>query len=155
MELPLRSSSSRPRFTKVATGMLEIELQEVAAALGLAPAIQGVDVGNVLHMDAIDGRCLAELYTDTDPDRVPRWIWAEIHRILEILFAREGIEYVDITAYNFVLETATQKVWIIDFGHAYYTKSVSAAAEGGVRTPDNWFLRQMLEGECGWNPDFA
>jgi predicted Ser/Thr protein kinase len=132
-------------FTKVVSSLLEIELQNVAAKYGFAPRIQHID-GNMVQMDKINGVCLADIYTD-DPTLVPDWIWEEIHRILAILFEREGIEYVDITSYNFVLEIETNKVWIIDFGDAYYTKSIDGIA-------DNWFLRDVLDGEKSWNPDF-
>jgi predicted Ser/Thr protein kinase len=133
-------------FTKVIPDKLEIELQDIAAGYGFAPRIHRVD-GNVVQMDEIKGSCLADIYTD-DPAKVPDWIWEEIHRILAVLFEREGIEYVDITSYNFMLENDTQKVWIIDFGHAYYTTTQDKKAT-------NWFLREVLDGEKSWNPDFA
>jgi len=98
-------------------------------------------------MDRINGVCLADIFTD-NPKTVPDWIWKEIHRILAVLFECEGIEYIDITSYNFVLDIEYNKVWIIDFGHAYYTKSKEGVAE-------NWFLRDVLDGEKSWNPDFA
>jgi len=133
-------------FTKVVASPLEIELQEIAAKYGFAPRIHYVN-GNVVQMDRIKGLCLADVYTD-DPKMVPDWIWKEIHRILAVLFECEGIEYIDITSYNFVLEIDSNKVWIIDFGHAYYTKSTDGKAK-------NWFLRDVLEGEKSWNVDFA
>jgi RIO-like serine/threonine protein kinase len=133
-------------FTKVVASPLEIELQDIASEYGFAPRNQHID-GDVVQMDRINGVCLADIFTD-DPEKVPEWIWEEIHRILAVLFEREGIEYIDITAYNFVLEIDTDKVWIIDFGHAYYTNSTDGVAE-------NWFLRDVLDGEKSWNPDFA
>jgi len=133
-------------FTKVVDSPLEIELQDIAATYGFAPRIHHAD-GNVVQMDRIKGLCLADVYTD-DPKNVPDWIWKEIHRILAVLFECEGIEYIDITSYNFVLEIESNKLWIIDFGHAYYTKSTDGKAE-------NWFLRNVLEGEKSWNVDFA
>jgi len=133
-------------FVKNVSSYLEIELQTIAANYGFAPQIHHAD-GDLIQMEAIKGHCLADLYTD-DPKKVPDWIWDEIHRILAILFEREGIEYVDITSYNFIQENDTNKIWIIDFGHAYYTKSSDGDAE-------NWFLREILEGEKSWNPDFA
>ena len=136
-------------FTKVIPDNLEIELQEIAAGYGFAPRIHRVD-GNVVQMDEIKGHCLADIYTD-DPKKVPDFVWAEIHRILAVLFEREGIEYVDITSYNFMLETETQKVWIIDFGHAYYSTTPLAPDKKAI----NWFLQEVLDGEKSWNPDFA
>ena len=37
------------------------------------------------------------------------------------------------------------KVYIIDFGDAYYIKK---------NKPINWFLQEVLDGYNGWNPDF-
>jgi RIO-like serine/threonine protein kinase len=137
-------------FSKVAKGQLEAEVQGEAAKHSFAPRIHRVD-GDVVHMDSIKGACLADIYTD-DAARVPAWIWAEIHRILAVLFECERVEYVDITSYNFMLESDTNKVWIVDFGDAYYT---TAPLQDGVRRPLNWFLKAALDGEKGWNPDFA
>jgi RIO-like serine/threonine protein kinase len=135
-------------FTKVIPSPLETELQEIASKYGFAPKIQRID-GNVVQMDRVDGMCLADLYTD-DPAAIPDAIWFQIESILETLFECEGIEYVDITSYNF-MEDKDGKVWIIDFGHAYYTPK-----EKG-EPASNWFLRSVLSGESGkaWNSDFA
>ena len=136
-------------FTKVFKDSLEIELQDIASKHGFAPLIQRID-GNVVQMDSVNGMCLADLYTD-DPKKVPNWIWTEIHRILSVLFECEGIEYIDITGYNFMLEEETKKVWIIDFGDAYY----STTPQTDNKKPVNWFLREVLDGEKSWNPDFT
>ena len=135
-------------FTKVIPNPLETELQEIAAKYGFAPKIQKID-GNVVQMDTVEGMCLADLYTD-DPSKISNAAWFQIESILETLFECEGIEYVDITSYNF-MEDKDGKIWIIDFGHAYYTRK-----EKG-EPAENWFLRSVLAGESGkaWNSDFA
>ena len=135
-------------FTKVIPNPLETELQEIAAKYGFAPKIQRID-GNVVQMDTVEGMCLADLYTD-DPSKISNAAWFQIESILETLFECEGIEYVDITSYNF-MEDKDGKIWIIDFGHAYYTR------EEKGEPAENWFLRSVLSGESGkaWNPDFA
>ena len=127
-------------FQKKATA-LEAELLEIASGYGFAPRPLGYEDG-VLTMEAIEGYCLADLYTD-DPTKITKATWEEIHRILCILYEREGIEYIDITSYNF-MEDKKGKIWIIDFGHAYYTQKKV-----------NWFLDEFLGGDYGWNPDFA
>jgi RIO-like serine/threonine protein kinase len=128
-------------FQKKGVTPLEAELQRIAASYGFAPHVHSYKDGTLV-MDHIDGSCLADLYSD-DSSKIPARIWDEIRRILEVLYEREGIEYIDITSYNFV-EDVNGKLWIIDFGDAKYT-------EGKV----NWFLREFLDGENGWNPDFA
>jgi len=132
-------------FSKVVSSELEIELQTIASKYGFAPRILTIN-GNEVTMEKINGPCLADLYTD-DPTMIPDWIWKEIRRILRVLLEREGIEYIDITSYNFIQESDTNKIWIIDFGHAHYTK----VKEGN---PINWFLQDILDGVRDWNPDF-
>jgi RIO-like serine/threonine protein kinase len=130
-------------FTKNNVSALEVELQEIASNYGFTPRIHSVKK-DVVVMDKVNGICLADQYTD-DPKKIPKHIWQEIHRILSILYEREGIEYIDITSYNF-MEDSEGKIWIIDFGHAYYTDPSKKV---------NWFLKEFLDGEFGWNPDFA
>jgi len=135
-------------FTKIIKTPLEAELQDIAASYGFAPKIQRVD-GSIVQMDSVDGLCLADIYTD-DPTAIPDLIWIKIRYILAVLFEREGIEYVDITSYNF-MEDMDGKIWIIDFGDAYYTPQKKG------EPAKNWFLQSLLAGESGkaWNTDFA
>jgi tRNA A-37 threonylcarbamoyl transferase component Bud32 len=123
----------------------EIELQKIASKYGFAPVIHDVEknaTNYVITMDHINALCLADQYGD-DPKAIPTWIWKEIHSILLILYECEGIEYVDITGYNFIQKD--KKVYIIDFGDARYKTD----------KPMNWFLKEFLDGDYGWNPDFA
>jgi serine/threonine-protein kinase RIO1 len=92
------------------------------------------------------GQCLAALYSD-DPKKIPKAFWQQIRHILEVLYEVEGIEYIDITSYNFTEKNG--KIYIIDFGDAHYTKKSRG------EKPANWFLRDFLEGAYEWNPDFA
>lgn len=135
-------------FTKLIPDPLEIELQQIAARHGFAPKIiSWVSHDNEIKVDmqTIEGHTL-----DEAADQLTDTVWQQIERILAILYEQEGIEYVDITSYNF-MQDAAGKVWIIDFGHAYYTPK-----EKGEE-PANWFLASLLRGDTGkaWNTDFA
>ena len=135
-------------FIKHNVKPLEIELQSlVAEKYKFTPMIFKVK-GDTVHMQKINGSTLADQFTD-DPSLVPNSVWNEIHRILSILYEREGIEFVDITSYNFKIDDENNKVWILDFGHAFYTSS----SEG--MKPTNWFLKDVLDGTKSYNPDFA
>jgi RIO-like serine/threonine protein kinase len=126
-------------FKKTAATLLEIELQRIAATHGFAPRV--LSQNNLeFEMDNIGAPCLADVYGENATD-LPNWIWKSIINILRTLYDYEGIEYIDITPYNFIEKDG--KVWIIDFGHAYYAH------------PRNWFLKDLLNGEePSWNPDF-
>jgi RIO-like serine/threonine protein kinase len=134
-------------FTKHNVKPLEIELQRLVADKYLfSPKILRVEDETVI-MEKINGNTLFDLYED-DPKSVPQWIWDEIHRMLEILFEREGIEFIDISSFNIMVNLEDKKVYVIDYGHAKYT-SVSK----GER-PSNWFLKDFLDGLNEYNPDF-
>lgn len=124
---------------------LEIELQQVASKHVFTPLIHEITFTAthcIITMDKIDNMCLADNYGDK-PSDLPPHLWGEIRNIIGKLYDEEGIEYVDITPYNFI--EVDGKIYIIDFGDAYYK---------GTKTR-NWFHKDFLEGTNGWNPDFA
>jgi len=127
---------------------LEIELQNIASKQhGFAPQIRTVQTNQdevFLVMDNLGTEnTLYNIYGD-QPEALPKHVWCEIRRIVTTLLEVEGIEYIDVTSYNFLEKD--DKIWIIDFGHARYTR------------PDqkkNWFLEDFLDGWDSWNPDMA
>ena len=94
-------------------------------------------------MEKIEGELLADKYGD-DPGNTPEWIWDEIKSMLTILYEEEGIEYVDVTPYNFIEKD--DRIYIIDFGDAYYASE---------NQEQNWYLETFLNtNEKTWNPDY-
>lgn len=119
----------------------ELDLQKMASKLNVAPKI----IDNYYHehkmyvlMEKINGMTLADIYGEDKKD-IPKKIWNEIHNIIEKLYY-SGIQYVDITPYNFMVDS-NGKVFVIDFGHAMPIKI-------------NWFLRDFLDGVNDFNPDY-
>ena len=95
-------------------------------------------------MTKIDGKTLFEKYSDNVKD-IPQNIWQQIRHIISTLFYEEGIEYIDISPYNFIINN--NKVYIIDFGHAYWCNKDCKIK--------NWFLQDFLVYEINdFNPDF-
>ena len=141
-------------FTKLVKGRenvdRESDLQDVSASLGFSPyTISKTLVSNNddiwrLEMDKVSGKSLYELFGD-EASKVPTNVWNQIRNIVRDLYYREGIVYVDITPYNFMMDE-NDDVFIIDFGDAYYEE------EGQIR---NWFHEQFID-DCTnmWNPDF-
>ncbi len=131
-------------FAKGGMTRQEMALQKTAAALGFAPNICGTHIHEgrkIVLMDRIQGSSLADFYGE-DPRKTPSHVWTSIRMILQTLW-NHGIEYTDITPYNFLLEVGTERVWIVDFGHAR-------------RKRMDPFLRNFLEGECDmWNTEFG
>jgi tRNA A-37 threonylcarbamoyl transferase component Bud32 len=129
----------------------EIEMQEIASKYNFSPKIIKSQItynkedrkyiGNIT-MENLQEMCIADVYGE-DPEDIPKKIWDQIRVILRILYFDEGIEYIDITGYNFIEKKG--KVYIIDFGDAIYTKKDREI---------NWFLSYFLGGHNGWNPDF-
>ena len=127
---------------------LEIELQEyVSSKYDFCPKIlEYIHYSSYskIIMENINSKCIANKYSE-DPDDIPEFIWEQIRNIITKLFYEEGIEYIDVTPYNFIEHNG--KVYIIDFGHAYWC------------SPDkvikNWFLEDFLLNEHNFfNPDF-
>jgi RIO-like serine/threonine protein kinase len=66
-------------------------------------------------MDNLNEFCIADKYGE-QIRMIPLWIRQEIVEILWVLYSQLGIQYVDVTPYNFIEKDG--RVWIIDFGHA-------------------------------------
>ena len=121
----------------------EIDLQNTASVYGFCPCILEVELTSrecVVTMEHLGDGTLADIYGE-DPSNIPVEIWDDIRRIVSILYEVEGIEYPDITPYNFM--EVEGKIYIIDFGHAKYRD----------KEPD-WFLAEFMDGENSWNPDY-
>ncbi len=122
----------------------ELRLHQIGAALGISPKIHDTNINQVpqpapedyyIIMERVHGLTVADYYGEDIPDAV----WNEIRRLLRILL-ENGVEYIDISPYNFMVCEATEKIYVIDYGHAREI---------------NWFLREFLEGAKAWNPDFT
>lgn len=124
---------------------LEAELQILSSNYGYSPKIHNVFYENDrarIVMEKIDENCLAIKYGKEFED-IPKEIWDGIRDIVYCLYEDEGIEYVDISAYNFIEKDG--RLYIIDFEHAYYKNTDKKM---------NWFLEEFLDGKNEWNPDF-
>jgi hypothetical protein len=92
----------------------EEELQTISASYGFSPHIirskfdedRGICF---IEMEDLEEMCLADRYGD-DPANIPEWIWDEIRRMLLILLNAEGIEYIDITPYNFIQKEEEKQI---------------------------------------------
>jgi RIO-like serine/threonine protein kinase len=123
----------------------EIELQQIASKYNFVPKIINTTFENdrcIIEMEDLQALNIADIYGENIED-IPEHVWNSIRIILRILLEEEGIEYVDITPYNFIEKD--NKIYIIDFGHAYYTDLVDI----------NPFLFDVIYNDLkSWNPDF-
>jgi len=129
----------------ITTSENEVELQDIAAKYGFSPEI--IDITNTdkscfIHMKDIDALCLADVYGE-DPDDIPNWIWGQIRIMVKTLLDEEGIEYSDITPYNFIEKD--NRIYMIDFGDAIYINKNQSIS---------WFVQEFIDGENFWNPDY-
>jgi serine/threonine-protein kinase RIO1 len=92
-------------------------------------------------MEDLNAPCLADVYGE-DPEDIPAWIWEQIRMMVRTLIDEEGIEYPDITPYNFIEKD--NKVYMIDFGDAKYLEYNNIS----------WFVQEFIDGENSWNPDY-
>lgn len=124
----------------------EINLQKIASTYGFTPKILDIiknDSEYEIKMEKIGSDCLANQYGE-DPSDIPDYFWDQMRSIINILYMREGIEYIDITPYNFIEHN--DKIYLIDFGHA--RKKIKSKQI-------NWFLKKFLFDKVNeYNPDF-
>lgn len=94
----------------------------------------------ILTMEKIPELNISDMYGDKLSD-VPPYIIDEVRNIIKTL-RDNGIEYPDITGYNFI--EYQNKIWIIDFEHARI-KSKNFDP----------FVIHFINGADSWNPNFA
>ena len=127
----------------------EIQIQKIACSYDFTPKIIKTWKDNnyyYIEMENIDELSIAEKYGDKLTD-IPEKFWEPMRDILRILYECEGIEYIDITGYNFIEKN--NKIFLIDFGHAKWTTNSIY--------PNNWFLRKFIDYSNPideFNPDF-
>jgi tRNA A-37 threonylcarbamoyl transferase component Bud32 len=97
---------------------------------------------NILKLEKINGMSISDFYGENDKD-VPIEIYESIRKIIKDLL-KIGICYPDITGYNFMIDDK-EKIWIVDFGHAYVTSPEKKLDE---------FIEKFINGFNGWNPLF-
>ncbi len=140
---PIYAVEGHPElFGKANVTKEEEQLQKKAALLGIAPRVHSRISHNgleVLLMDKIPGMSLADFYGDKEKD-IPPSVWKNVRELIQLLW-NEGIEYVDVTPYNFMIDPESGKVWVIDFGHARSVKI-------------DGYLALFLAGVNKWNNDY-
>ena len=94
-----------------------------------------------LTMQMIPALSISDMYGENFSD-VPIHITDRIRDIISTLYMN-GIEYPDITGYNFI--EYQDKIWIIDFGHASYNSN-----------PQSYdpFIMKFINGYNDWNPNY-
>ena len=94
-----------------------------------------------LTMQMIPALSISDMYGENFSN-VPVHIIDNIRDIIATLYIN-GIEYPDITGYNFI--EYQDKIWIIDFGHASYNSN-----------PQSYdpFIMKFINGHNDWNPNY-
>lgn len=143
-KIPIISSKGICQEDKI---LNEINLQQIASSYGFVPKIIKVDKDSTnyfITMENLNSMCLADKYGE-EPNDIPDYFWDQMRCIVKILYIREGIEYIDITPYNFI--ELGDKIYLIDFGHARLKNKSK---------PINWFLKKFITSDSfnEYNPDF-
>lgn len=101
---------------------------------------------STLTMQRIDGMSLSDMFGEKF-ENVPENIIEECRSIISSLYDAHVV-YPDITGYNFILESKTDKVWLVDFEHSFFRGFSSY-------NQHNDFVQQFIKGKMCWNPYFA
>ena len=90
----------------------------------------------IMVMHKINALNLSDMFGENSSD-IDEYYFDEIRTIIQTL-SDNGIEYPDITGYNFIEHA--NKIWIIDFEHAHIRDT---------------FVNKFIQGRDKWNPRFA
>ncbi len=90
----------------------------------------------IMVMHKINALNLSDMFGEKSSD-IDEYYFDEIRTIIQTL-SDNGIEYPDITGYNFI--EYDNKIWIIDFEHAHIRDT---------------FVDKFIQGRNKWNPRFA
>ena len=90
----------------------------------------------IMVMHKINALNLSDMFGEKSSD-IDEYYFDEIRTIIKTL-SDNGIEYPDITGYNFI--EYDNKIWIIDFEHAHIRDT---------------FVDKFIQGRNKWNPRFA
>jgi tRNA A-37 threonylcarbamoyl transferase component Bud32 len=94
-----------------------------------------------MTMRKIPQMSIADMYGDDKKDLPPK-LWTSIREII-VKLNEIGINYPDITPYNFI--EWGDKVWVIDFG--------DASIQAKKNKPDK-FMIKFINGQNSWNEKF-
>jgi RIO-like serine/threonine protein kinase len=120
----------------------EFRLQKISAERGHSPNVINTDRETFIRMEHLYEDCLADKYGSRIQD-IPAWIRKDIVEILWDLYDTCGIQYLDVSPYNFIEKN--KQVWIIDFGHA--RDDLDYLDPYLEKIFNNWKLAR-------WNPEF-
>lgn len=129
-------------FIKASVYPKEVSIQYYAYIMGIkTPKIIKYDYeAKVLYMEKIPFLSISDEYGDKYKD-VPTDVMKKVRNLVSQI--RDiGINYPDITGYNFIYDG--KDVWIIDFEHASFKTDIYTS-----------FIKDFIDGnEKIWNPDF-
>jgi len=134
-----------PVYIKHNVGMHEYTMHKYIYELNIlnVPKIISYDYHNkILTMEKVENMNISDFYGE-EIYQVPSDVIQKIRVIIKRLLDN-GIEYPDITGYNFI--EGFGEIWIIDFEHAKFTNS--------NKNKNYEFIINFINGLNTWNPEF-
>jgi tRNA A-37 threonylcarbamoyl transferase component Bud32 len=137
-----------PVYVKHDVGMHEYVMHKYIYELNIlnVPRIISYDYHNkILTMKKVENMSISDFYGEEN-NQVPTNIVNKIREIIKRLLDN-GIEYPDITGYNFIEESG--EIWIIDFEHTKFFDKDS------IKKSNNYeFIINFINGLNSWNSEF-
>ena len=129
-------------FTKQNVSFNEYYIQRIVYdqhCVNVPKVISYDSLTKTMQMRKVPQMSIADMYGDKNKD-TPDELYEKIRTIM-IQLREIGINYPDITAYNFI--ECGDLVWIIDFGDASIRKHETDP-----------FMLKFIQGYNGWNDDY-
>jgi tRNA A-37 threonylcarbamoyl transferase component Bud32 len=134
-------------FVKDNVSLTEYKMYKYVCDLNIVniPKLYSYDKENqIMITQRIPNETIAYNYGE-NPDDCPTELFNKIRETIHKLYYDAGIEYPDITGYNFI--EYQNKIWIIDFEHAKFI------GPNNTKEKDP-FVEKFIYGLNGWNPKY-
>jgi RIO-like serine/threonine protein kinase len=133
-----------PREVAVHKYVYDLNIVNTPTVLDYNPKTRIMKMENIPHLSVAD-------FFGSDIDNVPEEIIEMIRYIVKSLYD-VGVEFPDISGYNFIYDETLNKMWVIDYGNAVFLEDIKLAEEETFKRDE--FVEEFMEGLNSWNPDF-
>lgn len=145
--------SKKDFFTKKNVNPREVAIQKYIYDLNVVNTPKVVAYNpktRVIKMENIPNLSVADYFGSKIED-VPEEIIEMIRKAVSIIY-KAGVEFSDITGYNFLYDDKLDSIWVIDYGNARFLEDIKSAEKGDFERDD--FVEEFLDGLNSWNPAF-
>ena len=150
---PKRKPVKKNVFSKKNVNPREVAIQKYVYDLHVVNTPAVLDYNpktRVIKMENINSLCVSDYFGSSITD-IPEDILEMIRNTVETLY-NVGVEFSDITGYNFIYDEIKDMIWVIDYGNARFLEDLASAENDDFERDE--FVEEFINGLNSWNPAF-